>query len=93
MSILGRWSWGGVEQYNNAGVAAIEGPIVDCPEEIFDRMIEVDVKAVWLGIKLAAPYLIARGGGSIISTASMAALNGIPGLGAYSAAKAGAVGL
>lgn len=86
--------FGGLDiMFNNAGISALEGSIIECPEEIFDRMIAVDLKAVWLGIKLAAPHLIARGGGSIISTASIAALGGIFGMGSYTAAKAGVVGL
>ncbi|HZQ83812.1 MAG TPA: SDR family oxidoreductase, partial [Acidimicrobiales bacterium] len=45
------------------------------------------------GIKLAAPHIAARGGGSIISTASVAGLLGFPGLGAYGAAKGGVIAL
>lgn len=86
--------FGGLDvMYNNAGIAAPEGDIINCSEEIFDRNVEVNLKAIWLGIKLSAPHLIARGGGSIISTASMAATDGLPGLGAYSATKAGILGL
>ena len=45
--------YGGLDvMFNNAGVAALEGTITDCPEEIFDRTLEFDIKAVWLGIKL-----------------------------------------
>lgn len=79
--------------FNNAGVGGAEGSVVDCPEPVFDRIIDVDLKAVWRGIKLAAPHMIERGGGSIISTSSGAALMGIPGLAAYSAAKGGVVAL
>jgi NAD(P)-dependent dehydrogenase (short-subunit alcohol dehydrogenase family) len=79
--------------YNNAGVGAPEGSIVDCPEEIFDRTIAVNLKAVWLGIKLAAPRIAERGGGSIINTASISGLVGLPGQGAYGAAKGGVVQL
>lgn len=79
--------------FNNAGVGGAEGSVVDCPEPVFDRIIEVDLKAVWRGIKLAAPRMVERGGGSIISTSSGAALMGIPGLAAYSAAKGGVVAL
>ncbi|MGH9273585.1 MAG: SDR family NAD(P)-dependent oxidoreductase, partial [Acidimicrobiales bacterium] len=79
--------------FNNAGVGGAEGSIIDCPEPVFDRIIDVDLKAVWRGIKLAAPHMIERGGGSIISTSSGAALMGIPGLAAYSAAKGGVVAL
>lgn len=79
--------------YNNAGIGGGEGSIVDCSEETFDRIIAVDLKGVWLGMKAALPYLIANGGGSIISTASVSAYLGMPGQGAYGAAKGGVVQL
>lgn len=86
--------FGGLDiMYNNAGVGGTEGHIVDCDESIFDRVIDVDLKAVWRGIKVAAPKMIERGGGSIISTSSGAGLMGIPGLAAYSAAKGGVIAL
>lgn len=87
-------TFGGLDvMYNNAGVGGGEGSIVDCPEALFDRTIAVDLKAVWWGIKLAAPHLIARGGGSIITTASISGLVGMPGQGAYGAAKGGVLQL
>ena len=79
--------------FNNAGVGGVEGPIAECPEHLFDRIIDIDLKAVWRGIKLAAPRLAARGGGSIISTASVAGMRGVPGAGSYSAAKGGVIAL
>ena len=86
--------FGGVDiAFNNAGVGGSEGSVVECPEPMFDRTIDVDLKAVWRGIKIAAPLMKERGGGSIISTSSGAGLMGIPGLAAYSAAKAGVIGL
>ncbi len=72
---------------NNAGIVAPEGTIVDCDEETFDRVIATDLKGVWYGMKYAVPHLIAAGGGTIVSTASIA------GLGAYGAAKAGVIQL
>lgn len=87
-------TYGGLDiMFNNAGIGGAEGSIVDCPEEIWDRVIDVDLKAVWRGIKLVAPHMIERGGGSIISTASVAGISGIQGLGAYGAAKAGVMEL
>lgn len=86
--------FGGLDiMYNNAGVGGAEGSVIDCPEPLYDRIMDVDLKAVWRGIKLAAPHMIERGGGSIISTSSGAGLMGIPGLAAYSAAKGGVIAL
>ena len=86
--------YGGLDiVFNNAGVGGAEGTIADCPDPVFDRTIDVNLKAVWRGIKLATPLLIERGGGSIISTSSDAGLIGFPGLAAYSAAKAGVIGM
>ncbi|HZQ35356.1 MAG TPA: SDR family oxidoreductase, partial [Dehalococcoidia bacterium] len=79
--------------YNNAGIGGGEGPITDCAEEQFDRIIAVDLKAVWLGMKHALPYLIQNGGGAIVSTASVSGLMGMPGQGAYGAAKGGVIQL
>jgi NAD(P)-dependent dehydrogenase (short-subunit alcohol dehydrogenase family) len=79
--------------YNNAGIGGGEGPILDCPEEVWDRIIAVDLKAVWLGMKHALPYLIRNGGGSIITTASISGLVGMMGQGAYGAAKGGVIQL
>ena len=79
--------------YNNAGIGGGEGSIVDCTEATFDRIIAVDLKAVWLGMKHCLPYLIANGGGSIITTASVSGIMGMPGQGAYGAAKGGVMQL
>ncbi|MGE5596390.1 MAG: SDR family NAD(P)-dependent oxidoreductase [Hyphomicrobiales bacterium] len=79
--------------YNNAGIGGGEGSILDCSEETFDRIIAVDLKAVWLGMKHALPHLIANGGGSIITTASVSGLMGMPGQGAYGSAKGGVIQL
>lgn len=79
--------------FNNAGVAIAEGSVIDCPESLFDRVIDVDLRAVWRGIKLAAPHMVAGGGGSIISTSSGTGLMGVPGMAGYSAAKGGVIAL
>lgn len=79
--------------YNNAGIGGGEGSIIECSEATFDRIIAVDLKAVWLGMKHALPHLIAAGGGSIITTASVSGLMGMPGQGAYGSAKGGVIQL
>lgn len=79
--------------YNNAGIGGGEGSILECTEETFDRIIAVDLKAVWLGMKHALPYLLASGRGSIVTTASVSGLMGMPGQGAYGSAKGGVLQL
>lgn len=79
--------------YNNAGIGGGEGSIVDCSEEVFDRVIAIDLKAVWLGMRHALPHLIASGSGSIITTASVSGLMAMPGQGAYGSAKGGVIQL
>ena len=57
--------WGGIDGFfNNAGILGVVSPLVDYPETTFDRVIAVNVKSVWLGLKVVAPAMIARGGGS-----------------------------
>ena len=77
--------------YNNAAVIFDGKNIADHPEEEFDRTIAIDLKGVWLGIKYAVPEMLKNGGGSIVNTASVAGLLGIPGQSAYGAAKGGVV--
>jgi NAD(P)-dependent dehydrogenase (short-subunit alcohol dehydrogenase family) len=79
--------------FNNAGIGGFEGLIHETPEDVFDRILAVDLKAVWLGIKHAVPHLIAAGGGSIVNTASVSAHLAIARQGAYGAAKGGVVQL
>ena len=86
--------WGGLDIiFNNAGIGFSEGRVGESAEDDWDRVIAVDLKGVYLGMRHAIPHLLARGGGSIISTASIAGLLGFPNLGAYSAAKGGVIQL
>ncbi len=57
------------------------------------RVIAVNVKAVWLGMKVIAPRMRARGGGVIVNTASIAGLRGSPNIIAYTASKHAVVGM
>ena len=79
--------------FNNAGILGAVSPLVDYPEETFDRVMAVNVKSVWLGLKIVGPELIARGGGAIVNTASVAGLRGTPNLVAYTASKHAVIGL
>jgi meso-butanediol dehydrogenase/(S,S)-butanediol dehydrogenase/diacetyl reductase len=76
----------------NAGIPA-SGDIIDLPIERFDRAIEVNVRAVLLGIRAAVPAMRAVGGGRICVTASTSGLAGDPNMWPYNAAKAAAVNL
>lgn len=78
---------------NNAGVGGGEVSVEACSEALFDRTLAVNLRGPWLGMKLAFPLLRARGGGSIVTTASISALVGMPGQGAYGASKAGVLQL
>jgi 3alpha(or 20beta)-hydroxysteroid dehydrogenase len=86
--------FGGIDAlFNNAGVLGAVRPLVDYPEDTFDRVLAVNVKGVWLGMKHVAPAIAARGGGAIVNTASIAGLKGTPSLVAYTASKHAVVGL
>lgn len=77
---------------NNAGVALM-ADLANTTEEIWQKTIDVDLKGVFLGIKLAVPEMKKRGKGKIINTASIAGLVGFQGITAYCAAKGGVVNL
>jgi 3alpha(or 20beta)-hydroxysteroid dehydrogenase len=71
---------------NNAGIWPF-GTIEEMPEETFMRTVSVNQLGTWLGIKSVIEPMRAAGGGSIVNTASIAGLIGMPGLGAYVGSK------
>ena len=77
--------------FNNAGIEGAVKPIIDYPEEIFDKVISVNVKGIWLGNKYALPQM--NDGGSIIMTSSVAGLLGFANLSAYVTSKHAVVGI
>lgn len=77
---------------NAAGILT-ESPLVEMPVAMWDQMIDVDLKSVFLGCRFAAPHMVAAGRGRIINIASQLALKGGESLTHYTAAKAGVVGL
>ncbi len=77
--------------FNNAGIEGRIRPIAEYPDEVFDKVIAVNLKGVWLGCKHVIPKMVE--GGSVIITSSVAGLKGFEGLGAYVASKHAAVGI
>jgi NAD(P)-dependent dehydrogenase (short-subunit alcohol dehydrogenase family) len=77
--------------FNNAGIGNPTVKSVDMSEEEWDRVIDINLKGVFLGIKYAVPELIKAGGGAIINTSSLLGLKGQKYLAAYNASKAGVI--
>lgn len=77
----------------NAGIEGEIKPLVDYSLEVFDQVISVNVRGVFLGLQAVLPHMIARRQGSIIITASYGALHGAPGMAAYIASKHAVAGL
>jgi NAD(P)-dependent dehydrogenase (short-subunit alcohol dehydrogenase family) len=90
VSLYGRLDYA----FNNAGI----GPdgkrvpvidIVDCPEELWNRTLDINLKGVFLCLKYEMKQMIKQGGGAIVNTSSVGAVKPLPGFCAYSASKAG----
>jgi len=77
---------------NNAGVAPVSA-LMDLDEETWDRTVDVNLKGMWLCAKHAGRQMVENGGGRIVNTSSTAGLAASPGLGHYTAAKHGVIGL
>ena len=81
--------------FNNAGIfPAKDGSPVDTPDDVFDRVIAVNLKGVFFGCKYGIPALLRAGGGSIINTASFVAVMGAATSQiAYTASKGGVLAM
>ncbi len=79
--------------FNNAGVEGEQAPTADCTLENFDRVIAINLRGVFLGMKYGIPAMLEGGGGSIINTASVAGLVGFASIPAYCASKGGVIQL
>lgn len=78
---------------NNAGIEGVFGPVQDATSDDFDRIIAVNLKGIWLGMKYQIPHMLMHGGGAIVNTASSAGVTGIANVAIYTASKHGVVGL
>ena len=77
---------------NNAGIV-VTGDAVETTEEMWRHVIDVNAKGTWLCAKHAIPQMLARGGGSIVNTASINAIRGNHRLVAYGASKGGVMAM
>lgn len=77
--------------FNNAGIDGEVNLTQDYSEEVFDKVMAVNVKGVFLGLKYVIPQI--QDGGSIVITSSIAGLMGVPGMVAYHASKHAVIGI
>jgi NAD(P)-dependent dehydrogenase (short-subunit alcohol dehydrogenase family) len=86
--------FGGLDAlFNNAGIEGAVAPIEEYPDDTFDRVLAVNVRGVFLGMKYALPALRARGGGAIVNNSSVMGVTGNPLLAGYAASKHAVIGL
>ena len=79
--------------FNNAGITGGAHRIEDYPASDFEKVLRVNLKSVFLGMKYELPLMKRGGGGAICNTASVAAITGPGGMCAYAASKCGVHGL
>ena len=87
-------AWGAIDCFfNNAGIEGHVKPLVDQEETMFDAVMAVNVKGVFLGLKNVLPVMIGQGHGAVVNTASTAGLVGSPGLAPYVGSKHAVIGI
>ena len=77
----------------NAGICGINTNLEDYPEAVFDEVMAVNLKAVWLGMRALVPAMKERRRGSIVLTSSIQGLSALPGTTAYTTSKHALVGM
>jgi NAD(P)-dependent dehydrogenase (short-subunit alcohol dehydrogenase family) len=85
---------GGIDIFlANAGIEGRVLPIPEYPIDVFDLVMAVNVRGVWLGLKYIMPIMRRRGGGSVVITSSVAGLRGGASTSAYTTSKHAVIGL
>ena len=79
--------------FNNAGIEEIMTPFTDQKSEIFDQIMNINVKGAWLSMKYEIPEMIKSGGGAIVNNSSVAGIIGFPQMPIYIASKHAVLGL
>jgi 3-oxoacyl-[acyl-carrier protein] reductase len=79
--------------YNNAGIPMVNTPVENVPEELWDRIMSVNLKSIYLAARTAIPIMKAQGRGVILNTASIMAVRPRSGYCAYAASKAAVITL
>jgi NAD(P)-dependent dehydrogenase (short-subunit alcohol dehydrogenase family) len=79
--------------FNNAGIEQEEAATGEIAEEVWDRVVDIDLRGVFLCMKHEIPLMLEQGGGAIVNTSSGAGVKGFPRGAAYVAAKHGVIGL
>ncbi|MGP6139316.1 SDR family NAD(P)-dependent oxidoreductase [Jeotgalibaca sp. A127] len=79
--------------FNNAGISGSGVRTLDCSEEEFDAIVNVNLKGAFYGLKYVVNEMLKTGGGSVVNTASLGGVVGMPTLGVYSATKHAIIGL
>jgi NAD(P)-dependent dehydrogenase (short-subunit alcohol dehydrogenase family) len=79
--------------FNNAGIEGKLGPTAEYDEAEFDRIIAVNLKGIFLGLRHVLPVMLQQGQGAVVNTGSIASERGLAGACAYNATKHGVIGL
>ena len=79
--------------FNNAGIEQALTPLPDQTEDTYDRIMNINVRGVWLSLKHEIPAMLKTGGGAIVNNASIAGLVGLAETAIYIASKHAVVGL
>ena len=79
--------------FDNAGIVGQVAPLAEYPEEAFDKLIAVNLKGAWLGLKYVMPIMERKGGGSIMITSSVAGMKGFNNMVAYVTSKHAVIGM
>jgi NAD(P)-dependent dehydrogenase (short-subunit alcohol dehydrogenase family) len=77
----------------NAGICGANMPLEEYPEALFDEVLAINMKAVWLGLRAVVPVMKAQKSGSIVLTSSIQGLSALPGTTAYTTSKHALVGM
>ncbi|XP_069817733.1 dehydrogenase/reductase SDR family member 4-like [Dendropsophus ebraccatus] len=86
--------FGGVDiLVSNAAVNPFFGNMLDSTDEVWEKILDVNVKATFLLVKLVVPKMEERGGGSIVIVSSLGGFTPFPALGPYSVSKTALLGL
>jgi NAD(P)-dependent dehydrogenase (short-subunit alcohol dehydrogenase family) len=87
-------AWGRIDGFfNNAGIEGDLAPTHKYDIAMFDKVLHVNLRGMFLGLRFVLPHMVAAGKGAVVNTASIGSERGLAGACAYNAAKHGAVGL